>query len=444
MKFAAKYLISPLIVLLCGATMAYASAVLTIPSSGTGTIAVQGTGLDKVASIDMQIAYNPATMTNLRVSPGGLIAGALLSANTSQTGTILISVVRKFPMSLSGSGLIAQISFDSPGGSSATITNFNAKLLGLSGVQLGAQAVIISVDAGNPQPDNNKEANQGSGNLSPSTDNPSPGSGSTPQPEGTLRPLGGGNLIIPSGGGEATGKGGKESAASETAATPQGGAEGATEHEAKAEPPEKPAEQPAVEKKSIVYKSVLEQFRVFKGERTPGALTSLFTAAAVPGVRQEPAIVLTDGSTKVKVSIELPSAGKDTPNFALSGAQMLSIRTEGSAWVVEVVPDKGVAQASITAMQGTAVTEIPLTVAPRVALNTGKNGIADEAAFARFLKERGSEKSPQFDLNGDGVRDYIDDYIYTANYLAQPVLKEKEPVKQMENGKKMSPANQKK
>jgi hypothetical protein len=431
MNFAAKYLITPLFVLLCGATMAYASPVLTIPSSGTGTLAMQGTDLDKVHAMDIVIGYDPATMTNPRVSSGGLIAGALMTANTELPGTIHISVIYKFPTVKSGSGQIVQLSFNSPSGSPATITNFTVKLLDVNGAQLGAQPVIIPVDtsSSNPQPvaDTIK-----SDNTSSESGSQAQTGGDTTQAGGLARPLAGGNLIVPSESGEATGKGGKDSSASETTAAPQEGAGGASEHVAKAEPQEKTAEQPAAEKKSIVYKSVLEQFRVFKGGRTPGALTALFAAMAVPGVRQEPAIALADGTTKVKVTIELPAAGKETPNFALNGAQMVSIRTDGSAWVVEVVPDKGVNQASISALQGTAVTEIPLTVALRVALNTGKNGVADEAAFARFLKERGSDKAPQFDLNGDGVRDYIDDYIYTANYLAQPALKEKEPGKQME------------
>jgi hypothetical protein len=40
-----------------------------------------------------------------------------------------------------------------------------------------------------------------------------------------------------------------------------------------------------------------------------------------------------------------------------------------------------------------------------------------EEDFNRYLKERETAKSPQFDLNIDGKRDYLDDYIFTANYL---------------------------
>jgi len=85
---------------------------------------------------------------------------------------------------------------------------------------------------------------------------------------------------------------------------------------------------------------------------------------------------------------------------------------------VEAQPEKGVYKATLTTMHGESMTEIPLTVAPQVVIGTGKDGLAAEAAFADFLKDRGSEKAPRFDLNADGLRNYIDDYIFTANYLA--------------------------
>lgn len=77
--------------------------------------------------------------------------------------------------------------------------------------------------------------------------------------------------------------------------------------------------------------------------------------------------------------------------------------------------------------------EIPLTVAPAIPAESkiGKKGKLTEADFILFLKERGTEKAPRFDLNGDGKRDYLDDYIFTANFIALngPVMKDKTSVK---------------
>jgi hypothetical protein len=62
-----------------------------------------------------------------------------------------------------------------------------------------------------------------------------------------------------------------------------------------------------------------------------------------------------------------------------------------------------------------------LTVVPPLPANLkiGNGGKLTEADFNQFLKERGTDKAPRFDLNGDGKRDYVDDYIFTANYLVK-------------------------
>ena len=47
----------------------------------------------------------------------------------------------------------------------------------------------------------------------------------------------------------------------------------------------------------------------------------------------------------------------------------------------------------------------------------GKGGGLSEADFNLFLRGAGKAKAPLYDLNGDARRDYIDDYIFTANYI---------------------------
>jgi hypothetical protein len=125
----------------------------------------------------------------------------------------------------------------------------------------------------------------------------------------------------------------------------------------------------------------------------------------------------------VKAFIELPASGKKAPNFALTGATVISISLENnSTWVVEVLPDKGTYEASIIAVQDEVLKKIPLTVSPPLpaGVKIGAGGKLTDADFVLFLKERGTDKAPRFDLNGDGKRDYIDDYIFTANFLANP------------------------
>ena len=126
----------------------------------------------------------------------------------------------------------------------------------------------------------------------------------------------------------------------------------------------------------------------------------------------------------VKVSIQIQSAGKEVPNFALKGAKLISLKPEEDSWVLEVLPDRKVYEATITVLHNGSWTEIPLTVAPPI-----ETVSLDEAGFNRFLKEWGTNKEPRFDLNGDGVRNYLDDYIFTGNFIVKRDSKTKAPAR---------------
>ena len=65
--------------------------------------------------------------------------------------------------------------------------------------------------------------------------------------------------------------------------------------------------------------------------------------------------------------------------------------------------------------------EYPLTVAPpaKTALTL------DESGWNRFLKEVGTSSAPQHDLNNDGLRDYVDEFIFVANHIARKSAPEK-------------------
>jgi len=186
-------------------------------------------------------------------------------------------------------------------------------------------------------------------------------------------------------------------------------------------PAGKPGEQSR--KQSVSYRSVLEQFQTFTGVKTPKALIALFDQNVMPGIRQEPPVVLSDGDATAKVFIT-PSSSQETesPNFALKEAKLVSLKMEeNNTWVIELLPAKGAYKATVRMLQSGAMTEIPVTVAPPISktMKIGKGDALTEADFIMFLKERGTGKAPRFDLDGDGKRDYIDDYIFTANYLVK-------------------------
>jgi hypothetical protein len=196
---------------------------------------------------------------------------------------------------------------------------------------------------------------------------------------------------------------------------------GAVEKEI-ATPTGETAPQPATQEKSaLLNKSVLERFREYQGEQSPKNLIALFKSA-IAGNRQEPTFALSDGKTIVKVFVDLPETGKAAPNFALIDAKLVSLKkSSDSAWVVEVLPNKGTFDAAVIVLEDGKTVKLPLTVAPPLSADAkiGKGGVLSEADFISFMKERGTGKAPRFDLNGDGKRDYIDDYIFTANFLAK-------------------------
>ena len=170
-----------------------------------------------------------------------------------------------------------------------------------------------------------------------------------------------------------------------------------------------------LEPKYVVHKGMLERFREHRGERTPKALLALFEAPVSSVIEQDPLICLSDGTMLLKVLVQLPEGGTRAPNFALRGASLKSLKkSSDNRWAIEAVPEKGRHEAMLTVVNGEQVTDYPLTVAPRINVNLDKNRVTDEADFTLFL----TGKAPGYDLNGDGERDYVDDYIFTANYLA--------------------------
>ena len=422
MKFKEKLSVLFLFLALLPCIAAPADAALfTIASSGNGVFTLSGSGLSGVGGIDATIGYDTATLANPRVVQGGLVSGGMFVANTKTPGTIRIVVIST--KGIAGSGAVATVTFDRQGGSEGKILSLNAGMIDANSSALPAPQtqVVNPVDTASaggttptPQPSTTAQTTQ-----LPAETPTFPGAG-----QGYAAP---GTITIP---GE-TGEPPKQQPAQEipqeqlAAEAKEGGpgeraTETAPERESQAAEPDAPPSQ-------IVYPSVLEHFRGFKGEKSPKSLTALFDAAAIPGVRQEPAVALADGATVVKVSIRIQFTGKAAPNFALKGAKLISLKPEEDAWVVEALPDRKGYEAAITVLHNGSRTEIPLTVAPPLDAGSAPAGNLDEAGFSLFLKERGTDKAPRFDLNGDGVRNYIDDYIFTANFIAKRDARAKAP-----------------
>jgi hypothetical protein len=174
------------------------------------------------------------------------------------------------------------------------------------------------------------------------------------------------------------------------------------------------------EKAVYTQKSVLEEFRDLQEAPSPKSLTALFDQEPLVGFKQEPRIILSDGKSTVNVTFIAFAYGKDRPNVSVRHARLISLKKDPentNTWRARIRPDKGVNSAALTVVQKKIVMIFPLTIAAQRKIGLGRSGHVTEADFSAFLRERGTRAKPKYDLNNDGKRDYVDDYIFTANYL---------------------------
>jgi hypothetical protein len=168
---------------------------------------------------------------------------------------------------------------------------------------------------------------------------------------------------------------------------------------------------PAAVAEEAIPPSVLQRFKAFSGERTRDALIELFTQPLDARVRQQPQIAISDGRTAILVAIDLPDSKGVAPNFTLKGASTISLnRIRSNAWQLKALPQRGVAEVVLVVIKESSISEYPLTVVPPLPAGVDQTDIG----FRMYLVAEGG-----MDLNADGRSDYLDDYIYTGNYLAQ-------------------------
>lgn len=420
-----------------GATTVLAAAQVGISPGGMGVFILQGAGFDNVAGLTISIGYDTATLANPRVSQGVLASEALMAANTASPGIITLAMMQGGSKGITGTGVLATITFDLPGSSPGVIQSLKViDIINSRGAKIASlPPQIINPVAMEPLPvpsrDEPTTPQGGDGSSPTNTSQPTQVSIPAIAGAGASPNLVGGELVMPGEGDTAkpvTAKPGGEDVAEAKApqketpvapvtadneATPSSRDTGGSEATGKSETAKSASS-------GITQKSVLEQFRLYQGPKTPQALVAIFDQGAQQGFRQEPRVVLSDGTATVKIFITLTSPGKDAPSFALANANLESLKREGDkTWIVEALPAKGVYEATVRVLNGGSLTEIPLTVAPPLPKEpkTGTGGGLSEADFNRYLKEAGNAKAPLYDLNGDARRDYIDDYIFTANYI---------------------------
>lgn len=166
------------------------------------------------------------------------------------------------------------------------------------------------------------------------------------------------------------------------------------------------------------YASPLHSFKTFKGKRQLSAYVPLFKKVLDTAVSQDPAIAVSDGKTplRLKLVVDAPDA---SPGFAFNGASIKNLRKSGNkTWFLEIVPLKGEYDVVMFVKLGDSFVEVPLVVVPELDRSVMElTGGLSEKGVDELLSRTDTPDKPAYDLNGDGKRDYVDDYILVAHYL---------------------------
>jgi hypothetical protein len=363
---------------------ALAISTVSINSTGNGAFLFKGANLDNVTRIEVSISYNTSLLANPRVNPQSSFDGARVVVNNNGSGTVRLTVTSGKAMQ--GNGAFATIAFDSIGKTAGVINSLTGKIYGQNNLPLPVAFAVA-----NPptplDPNNPDDASMLPGGKFYAPDGEYKGE-ERPEPDKALT------------------ESGETQAASRDSDAPPA-----------AQTPSSAQPEKSTQRLTRQTQSVLERFRVFKGERSIKNFTALFTTDDLSLFKQDPPIFLADGKGTVKVTLAKISGAKSL-NFAFNSARYVSHhRVSEDECLVEARPEQGVTSAGITILTDKLLWELPLTVSPKARVDLIRPGKVSEADFALFLKERGKAGAPRFDLNGDGKRDYLDDYIFTANYL---------------------------
>lgn len=386
--------------ILATGTSCWGAPALVLVGRGNGLYEVLAQGLEDVRDIYFTVAYDPVSLGEPRVKQRSLIFGAMMIPDFSIPGLIRVTIRSSDPQGIKGSGTVAMLSFKKSTLDTGRVTSFTAALTsGAGGAIPIPRPRILADDKGIFQGDPFQWTQGGSygaisGTMPLSAAAPpqqlpdaSPG---VPLSGLELRkvvalPIVQGDSVSPIVPVQSGVQGGMAPVTADGAIRGSG--------------------------------SIFSLFREYTGPRsTVQALTALFQQPAYPGFRQEPLIAISDGITKMYVYLTLQTPSEQSPNFALMGAKQVSLKRTGGEYVLGLIPDSGLFEASVTLLNQGRVTEYPLVVAPPLSPDGTPGGGMDETAFARFLQGYAEGRG---DLNNDGRTDFRDLYMYTANYLVR-------------------------
>ena len=139
--------------------------------------------------------------------------------------------------------------------------------------------------------------------------------------------------------------------------------------------------------------SVLERFRSFTGERSRSTLGNLFRRKDA-AFTQDPAVLLSDGTAQVRVTVRISTQGELSPSFMVAGGQCVGVNMKNNnAWVLDIVPDRGSSATSITILSENSMVEYPLAVAPPLNIFDAKKADASLVEYVETANELVSDNA---------------------------------------------------
>ena len=402
-----------LLVLFCSAPALAAN--VTVTATGDRSYSILGSEMDGVGGIYLLINYDSSSLSSpAKVEQGGLVSGSMFTANP-MLGIIKIAIIRT--TAFKGSGQIATISFADRVGTGG-ITSGTVQMIdtNLKPVYEGPVTIIGAPVNANSlaeqarQAEQERQAEQArlaelarlanlAGGIGTTTSVTFP---SDQQQLTDTRPAP--NVTPPVTTPESTAPRSAEQ-------TKQSG-----ELAADAKPEET--------SQYVVYKGILDRFKLHDGNKKLAAVEALFNKKIAQTIRQNPAILISNGQDKALLTIDIPVRIKSSPNFAVHGGTIVSFqqdKQQQGRWMVDVLPEKGSVKVTVSIIAGAEEFEYPLTVAPPVKPEL----TLDEKGWDRFIAETGTKKVPLHDFNNDGVRNYIDEYIFAANIITKKTTPER-------------------
>ncbi|MEI7815721.1 MAG: cohesin domain-containing protein [Desulfuromonadales bacterium] len=413
------------ITVLCFAVPSFA-AIVSITPSGDSSYTVQGIGMNNVAGIQLDMTYDSASLNSPTVTQGGLVSGAMLAANTSIPGSIKIAIIST--NSFSGNGQIATVSFAGRSGT-GSITSANVSMIDSTGKAISA---TISVAASVSNTNSNETAAVTNLSSPQSSSTTTTSTASTTASTASTIPAYLGTVTLPT---DLQQRADSKPTPSSSVSVSSGEPTAAKVIE-QSQPAGKPDTEvkPEETQQYIVYKGISERFKQYNSSKKLPVVALLFDKKVAQTIHQEPAILLNDGNSKAALTVDIPARITSSPNFAVNGGTLVSFKQDKlikGRWTVEVLPEVGLTKVIMTIIAGAEEFEYPLTVAPPLKTTL----TLDESGWEKFLKEVGTAKAPLHDLNNDGVRDYMDEYIFVANYLANITAVAKKSVEKIPKNK---------